>query len=163
MNYPGSYDVWKRSPPDEPGPDPVDPHEQCEDALEHAEDEIGQLHRQVEELEIELAALRGKASERMTYGELFSAVSAIMPESSISISVHTARYAFDGKLGAPKTRWHISAWLRETVPSEDPIGVNGDTAEEALAAFKQALVNVPVPEGDLTGVDKLVGDADVGF
>lgn len=161
-----TYDGWKCSPPDEPGPESPAPtyHDNCDMEMEGMSEEIGRLHRHVEELETELAALRGKASERMEYGQLFSAVNAIMPQSSISISVHTARYVFDGKLGSPKTRWHVAVWRRETapsVPSEDPIGVNGDTAEEALAAFKQALVDAPVHEGDLTGVSDLVRDASV--
>jgi hypothetical protein len=159
MSYP-SYDQWKCSPPDEPGPDPVDPHEQCEDALEHAEDEIGQLHRQVEELEIELAALRGKASERMTYGELFSAVQALLPGVDFSVSVNTYRFTHSGA-HAPFNEWRV--WwkpVRARDPGYHGEQVQGDTAEETLALLRRALAPAA---SDPTGVGDLVRDADVGF
>lgn len=160
-----TYDAWRCSPPDPQHPDPPDTHDACEDALEHAEDEIGLLHRQVEELEIELAAARGRASERMTYGELFSAVHALLPRTSFTVAVSTNRFVHALVDVQPaKTSWRITWFLREDKPDLMKVeSVDCGTAEEALAAFKLALVNAPVPAGDPTGVSDLVRDADVGF
>ena len=57
-----SYDDWKCTPPPDPGP-PREPT--CETDLDDAHAEIAQLHRTIEDLEVELTALKAlKADDR---------------------------------------------------------------------------------------------------
>jgi hypothetical protein len=51
-----TYDAWKATEPAPEHPDPPDLHEECERREETLTAEIAQLHRRIEELEIELAA-----------------------------------------------------------------------------------------------------------
>ncbi len=59
------YDVWKCTEPAPEHPDPLDPHDDCERAIERLESEVEALtaeialrDRRIEELEIELAACK---------------------------------------------------------------------------------------------------------
>lgn len=154
-----NYDAWKCAPPDER--DEPTPLDQAERDLDDAHDELARMHRQVEELEIELAAAQGNACERMTYGELYRAVAALLPLTSFVVGVETTRYAQPGQpVGSPKTRWQVTWWLDDSKAGSSTY-VQSATAEAALDALKLALA--PTSATDPTGVDALVRDADVGF
>jgi hypothetical protein len=56
------YDEWKALEPVPEYPDPPDPHDECEQLVESLYAEIAQLHRRIEELEIELAAAKESRS-----------------------------------------------------------------------------------------------------
>lgn len=52
------YDAWKCSEPAPEQPDAPSPHDECEQLIESLYAEIALRDRRIEELEIELAALR---------------------------------------------------------------------------------------------------------
>ena len=130
----------------------------CERELEERDAELTALHRRIEELEMELAGERD-TNGLMTYGQLFSAVLALLPGVSFAVSVQTHHHVYSRGEPSTCTSWRIW-WACPSMKHGN--SADGLTAEDALSAFKLALVNTPVPAGDPTGVSKLVGDADVG-